>query len=326
MPPRRNLEKFQKNTEFERGRIIGLREGGFSYCTIGARVQRNSCTVMRVWKQGNDEHLATRNTGSGRRKVTSACDDRHLLRMAVNDRTASSRQLAARSSTATGVLMSASSIHRHPLHHGLRQGCLYTGSLSQQTIDSCVCNGLMSTETGKLIVTKFSFQMNHTSICRTMIAAFVLNAMPVYAAFQSLLPNDIVAQHPELWFGVQFRIKDDPICYKFRAISMATGTSVKCYSPKSFLSFKASLELSFSRIMYAHMLQKLFETSVQPNMCNFFPGLLVRRICRLMSTCGIWLVDVSLVIHVLQLQKTNFCCAYKQYGILFHKQTPYHVV
>ncbi|PRD30381.1 UNVERIFIED_CONTAM: Transposable element Tcb2 transposase [Trichonephila clavipes] len=40
--------------------------------------------------------------------------------MAVNDRTASSRQLAAHWSTATGVLMSASSIRQHLLHHGLR--------------------------------------------------------------------------------------------------------------------------------------------------------------------------------------------------------------
>ncbi|GFX71761.1 transposable element Tcb1 transposase [Trichonephila clavipes] len=40
--------------------------------------------------------------------------------MVVNDRTASSRQLAVRWSTATGVLMSASSIHRHLLHRGLR--------------------------------------------------------------------------------------------------------------------------------------------------------------------------------------------------------------
>ncbi|GFU86202.1 hypothetical protein TNCV_368601 [Trichonephila clavipes] len=40
-------------------------------------------------------------------------DNRHLLRMAVNDRTASFRQFAARWSTATGVLMSASSIPPH---------------------------------------------------------------------------------------------------------------------------------------------------------------------------------------------------------------------
>ncbi|GFV70678.1 transposable element Tc1 transposase [Trichonephila clavipes] len=46
-------------------------------------------------------------------KVTSAREDRHLLRMAVNDRIASSRKLTARWSTATGVLMSASSIRRY---------------------------------------------------------------------------------------------------------------------------------------------------------------------------------------------------------------------
>ncbi|GFT76280.1 uncharacterized protein TNCV_564531 [Trichonephila clavipes] len=74
---------------------------------------------------------------------------------------------------------------------------------------------------------------------------------------------------------------DDPIYCELRVISIATGTSVKCYNPKSFPSFKTSLELSFSRIMHAHMLQRLFETSVQPNTCNFFLGLLIRRICRL---------------------------------------------
>ncbi|GFW46378.1 uncharacterized protein TNCV_4810661 [Trichonephila clavipes] len=36
------------------------------------------------------------------------------------------------------------------------------------------------------------------------------------------------------------------------------------------------------------MLQRLYETSVQPNTYNFFLGLLFRRICCLLSTCGIW--------------------------------------
>ncbi|GFT40701.1 transposable element Tc1 transposase [Trichonephila clavipes] len=51
--------------------------------------------------------------------MTSARDDCQLLRMAVNDRTASSRQLAALWSTATGVLMSVSSIRRRLLNRGL---------------------------------------------------------------------------------------------------------------------------------------------------------------------------------------------------------------
>ncbi|GFX33054.1 transposable element Tc1 transposase [Trichonephila clavipes] len=97
---------------------------------------------MQVWKQWTDEHC-TRKTGSGRRKVTSARDDRHLLHMAVNDRTVFSRKLAARWSTAAGVLMSASSIRRRLLHRALRSRdhegriCLrrYTG---ERCLPECV--------------------------------------------------------------------------------------------------------------------------------------------------------------------------------------------
>ncbi|GFY28601.1 transposable element Tcb1 transposase [Trichonephila clavipes] len=143
------------------------------------------------------------------------------------------------------------------------------GSPLRQAIDGCICYGLMSTDPDKLIGTKLSFQMNRGSLCGTLRAAFVLDAMPVNATFQSALSNDIVAEHSELWFGVRFRIMDDLIYYELRVISKATGTSVKCYRPKSLLSFKASQEISFSRIMHAHMLQRLLELSVQPNTCNF---------------------------------------------------------
>ncbi|GFX68448.1 HTH_Tnp_Tc3_2 domain-containing protein [Trichonephila clavipes] len=122
--------------------------------------------------------------------------------MVVNDRTASSRQLVARWSTPTGVLISASSIRRRLLHRGLRARVLLYRILSLQTIDGYVCNGLMRTEPCKLIDTKLSFQMNHASIWGRMIAAFMLEAMPANAAFQSALSIDIVAEHPDLWFGV----------------------------------------------------------------------------------------------------------------------------
>ncbi|GFX89320.1 transposable element Tcb2 transposase [Trichonephila clavipes] len=74
---------------------------------------------MGVWKQWTNEHQTTRKTSSGRRKVTLEGDDRHLLHMAVNDRSTPSKHLAARLSTATGVLMTASSIRRRLLPHGL---------------------------------------------------------------------------------------------------------------------------------------------------------------------------------------------------------------
>ncbi|GFW00433.1 transposable element Tc1 transposase [Trichonephila clavipes] len=105
MPPRRNKEKYQQLTEFECGRIIGLRNRGISHHAIEARVQRNSSTVMRVWKQWTYDHRTTRKTGSGQRKG--------ML-----------RQFADVCCTVNCV-----------------QGCLYKGFFSRQTIDDCDYDG-----------------------------------------------------------------------------------------------------------------------------------------------------------------------------------------
>ncbi|GFV23086.1 transposable element Tcb2 transposase [Trichonephila clavipes] len=118
MPCRRKGAKFEQISEFERGKIVGLREAGLSYRAVAARVQRNSSTIMRVSKQWTDEGRRARKSGSGPRNVTSAPDDRRLVRMAQTDRTASSRQLAAQWSTATGVSLCASSIQRRLLQRG----------------------------------------------------------------------------------------------------------------------------------------------------------------------------------------------------------------
>ncbi|GFW17018.1 transposable element Tcb2 transposase [Trichonephila clavipes] len=48
----------------------------------------------------------------------------------------------------------------------------------------------------------------------------------------------------------------DPISYELRVISTTRGTSVKCFNSKSFPSFKASLGLSCSGIVNAHVLTK----------------------------------------------------------------------
>nr|XP_042907697.1 uncharacterized protein LOC122271223 [Parasteatoda tepidariorum] len=120
MPLRRKSARFQQFTEFERGRIIDLGEAGLSYRVVAARVQRNSSKVMRVWKQWTDECRTTRKSGSGPRNVTSAHDDRHLIRMALTDRTAPSRQLTAQWSIAPGVSLCASLIRRRLLQRRLR--------------------------------------------------------------------------------------------------------------------------------------------------------------------------------------------------------------
>ncbi|GFV51560.1 transposable element Tcb2 transposase [Trichonephila clavipes] len=149
---------------------------------------------MRVWKKWTDEHRTIRKTGNGRRKMTSARDDQHLLCRAVNDRTASSRYLAARWSTTTGVLMSASSIRRCLLlHRGLRARVpLYRMPL-RANHRRLHLQWAHEYRAWQAAGPKLSFQMNHASICGTMMAAFVPDAMPVNAAFKSALSNDILA-------------------------------------------------------------------------------------------------------------------------------------
>ncbi|GFU28678.1 uncharacterized protein TNCV_468711 [Trichonephila clavipes] len=103
---------------------------------------------MPVGKQWTDEHRTTLKTGSGRWKMKSAHDDRRLLRMTVNDDTASARQLAAHWSTDIGVLLSASSIHRRLLQRGLRARVpLYRITLMAY-IDGCVFSGLIAQRLG----------------------------------------------------------------------------------------------------------------------------------------------------------------------------------
>ena len=46
-------EKYQHFTDFKRERIIGLQEGGFSYCAIAAHVQRNNSRVITFGSCGS---------------------------------------------------------------------------------------------------------------------------------------------------------------------------------------------------------------------------------------------------------------------------------
>ena len=237
---------------------------------------------MWVWKHWSDEHRATLKTGNGGRKVIWARDNSNLFRMAVNDRTTSSRQLAARWSTVTGVLISTSPIRRRLLHHGLRINVpLYRISNHGKPSESAMGSWAQSLASWLAQSCFYRWIM--------LDGSFNVRCYCGKRCLQSAISNDIVAEQSELWSGIRFRIKYNQICYDLRVISTATCTSVKCCSSNSFPSIKTSLEFSFNRIMHAHMLQRLFETSVQPNTCYFFLGLLIRRICRPLSTRGFWL-------------------------------------
>ncbi|GFU99477.1 HTH_38 domain-containing protein [Trichonephila clavipes] len=51
MPLRRNRQQYEQLTDFNRGRIIGLREAGWSNRRIGRHLGRSDMVVARCWQQ-----------------------------------------------------------------------------------------------------------------------------------------------------------------------------------------------------------------------------------------------------------------------------------
>ena len=119
MPRQQERAQYQQVSAFERGKMFGLREAGLSYRDIEARTGHAATSVRHVWNQWREEGRTQRRAGTGPRNVTTARDDCHLVRMAVMDRTASSIVLSRRWSTATGLDLSASIVHRRLFRAGL---------------------------------------------------------------------------------------------------------------------------------------------------------------------------------------------------------------
>ncbi|GFV60770.1 hypothetical protein TNCV_1780741 [Trichonephila clavipes] len=157
---------------------------------------------MRVSKQWTDEGRTARKSGSGPRNVTSAREDRRLVRMAQRDSTAfldhwqhSGQQLHVFHSVLHQFGDVCCSV-------GCAQGFLYAGFLSRKTIAACDYTGPMCIGAGVLIGSRSSFMTNPASICGTVMAEFVSGSMPVNGVFRNALSNATVDEHPELWSGV----------------------------------------------------------------------------------------------------------------------------
>lgn len=89
MPLRRHRRQYEQLSEFERGRIIGMMEAGWSARRVARQVGRSDFTVRRCWDQWTEETSFTRRPGSGRPRQTSRREDRHIIRHARVEPTAS---------------------------------------------------------------------------------------------------------------------------------------------------------------------------------------------------------------------------------------------
>jgi IS30 family transposase len=73
MPRVRRLGHIPQLTDFEKGRIVGLRKAGLSVREIARRTGRFVCTILRYHQaQEGREHRAR---GTGRRRMTTENQD-----------------------------------------------------------------------------------------------------------------------------------------------------------------------------------------------------------------------------------------------------------
>ena len=150
MPRWHERAQYQQVNAFELGRMVRLQEAGLSYHDTAAHTGHAAMTVMRVWNQLREEGHTQRRAGTGPRNVITARDDRHLVCMAVTNRTPSSMVLCRHWSTATGLDLSVSTLR----HHRLRAGLVARMPLHRlplwQTTNASDCNGHMNAVTGML--------------------------------------------------------------------------------------------------------------------------------------------------------------------------------
>ncbi|GFV35533.1 transposable element Tcb2 transposase [Trichonephila clavipes] len=78
MPLRRFRRQYEQLSQFERGRIIGMMEAGWSARRVVRQLARSNCVVRRYWDQWIREMSFTQRPGSRRPRQTSRREDRTL--------------------------------------------------------------------------------------------------------------------------------------------------------------------------------------------------------------------------------------------------------
>ncbi|GFW16133.1 transposable element Tcb1 transposase [Trichonephila clavipes] len=91
MSRRKQRSVFDQVTEFDRGRIVAYRDCGLSFRKIGIRVGRNQTTAMRICDRWMQEDTTDRRGRSHLPQCTTSREDRQIVRMAVTDRSVTSR-------------------------------------------------------------------------------------------------------------------------------------------------------------------------------------------------------------------------------------------
>ncbi|GFU47764.1 transposable element Tcb1 transposase [Trichonephila clavipes] len=119
MSRRKQRSAFDQVSEFDRGRIETYRDCGLSFREIGSRVGRNPITVMRIWDCWMQEDMTDRRSELHPPQCTTSREDRQMVRMAVTNRSVTSKTIAQHIESVTHHSVSARTIRRRLQHSGL---------------------------------------------------------------------------------------------------------------------------------------------------------------------------------------------------------------
>ncbi|GFV26388.1 transposable element Tcb1 transposase [Trichonephila clavipes] len=119
MSHRKQGSAFDQVSEFDRGRIVAYRDCGLSVSEIGSRVGRNQTTVLRICNRWMQEGTTDQRGRSHPPQCTTSREDRQIVRMAVTDRSVTSRTVAQHIESVTRHSVSARTIRRRLQHSGL---------------------------------------------------------------------------------------------------------------------------------------------------------------------------------------------------------------
>ncbi|GFU42544.1 transposable element Tcb1 transposase [Trichonephila clavipes] len=127
MSRRKQRSAFDQVSDFDRGRIVAYRDCGLSFREIGSRVGRNQTTVMRICDRWMQEGTTDPRDQSHSLQCTTSREDRQIVRMAVRDRSVTSRTIAQHIEFVMYHSVYARTIRRRLQQSGLTARCPLLG-------------------------------------------------------------------------------------------------------------------------------------------------------------------------------------------------------
>ncbi|GFV65376.1 transposable element Tcb2 transposase [Trichonephila clavipes] len=191
MPLRCFQRQYEQLSQFERGRIIGMMEAGWSARRLARQLGRSDCVMRRSWDQWIRKLLFTRRPGLECPRQTSHREDCHIVRNVRVQPTASSAAIQAQVAPSLGAPVSSRTI-RGSLSSGhlrsrrpLRMLPL-TPTHRRLRLKWCRARGNWTTVEWNQVV----FSANPDSISAVMTILFVCGDPVVNASVLPLLYSD----------------------------------------------------------------------------------------------------------------------------------------